>query len=398
MTRLPIPGSDSGTWAEILNDYLEVLSARVDAVESVLDTKQAASAKGQPSGYADLDVSGIVPNTQLPPGVADRPVVLSFSVPGDLAVGFGLARIYVPTAGTIQSIEAALGVSPDGQSVIVDVNKNGSTLFTTQGNRPTITTSGFTSGVKVPAVTSLAAGDWLTIDVDQVGVQPSTGTVSFISHVSVAQGSASTYNLARPAEAQLGDLLVAKISGASGTTWTAPGGAGWNTIGTTAAYGSQHAQWWWRKDDGAAGPWAFTADVAAAINNRNFILRGQHATTPLDTSSLTVDASGVTSHAIPDITHTATNCLELLGLELSATDTITGLPGDFATIVGFSGSVSAHYASRTVAASGTNTGYTLTGLAGRQAMKARLAIAPAPASGTWTPGEDLTVVIRYLES
>lgn len=54
--------------------------------------------------------------------------------------------------------------------MIVDVNKNGTTIFTTQGNRPTVAISGFTSGkVSNMDVTSLADGDYLTIDLDQIG-------------------------------------------------------------------------------------------------------------------------------------------------------------------------------------------------------------------------------------
>jgi hypothetical protein len=52
----------------------------------------------------------------------------------------------------------------------VDINKNGVTIFTTQGNRPTIAIAGTTSGkVTNMDVTTIADGDSLTVDVDQVG-------------------------------------------------------------------------------------------------------------------------------------------------------------------------------------------------------------------------------------
>jgi hypothetical protein len=52
----------------------------------------------------------------------------------------------------------------------VDVNHNGTTIFTTQSNRPTIAASGFydESGTADGDVT-VAAGEYLTVDVDQVG-------------------------------------------------------------------------------------------------------------------------------------------------------------------------------------------------------------------------------------
>jgi hypothetical protein len=70
---------------------------------------------------------------------------------------------------TITSVRASVGTAPTGASVIVDVHLNGTTIFTTQGNRPTISPGAFTSGSATPDVTSVAAGDYLTIDIDQVG-------------------------------------------------------------------------------------------------------------------------------------------------------------------------------------------------------------------------------------
>jgi len=51
----------------------------------------------------------------------------------------------------------------------VDVNLNGTTIFGTQANRPTIAISGTTNKTTGMSVTSWADGDYLTVDVDQVG-------------------------------------------------------------------------------------------------------------------------------------------------------------------------------------------------------------------------------------
>lgn len=93
-----------------------------------------------------------------------------FSQGGALAVGAGTFR-YPNKSGvtrTIHSVTASVNTAPTGASVIVDVNKNGTTIFTTQGNRPTIAASGFTN-TGTPDVTSWADGDYLQIDVDQIG-------------------------------------------------------------------------------------------------------------------------------------------------------------------------------------------------------------------------------------
>ncbi len=68
MARLPIPGSDDGTWGDILNTYLEV-SHNSDGtlITSALASAGAemTSNKGVASGYAALDSSTKVPTTQL---------------------------------------------------------------------------------------------------------------------------------------------------------------------------------------------------------------------------------------------------------------------------------------------------------------------------------------------
>lgn len=93
----------------------------------------------------------------------------SFSIPAALVVATGTMRWYLDRSYTIQNIIATVGTAPTGASVIFDVNKNGTTIFTTQGNRPTIVASGFSDLTSTPDVTSLVSGDYLTVDVDQVG-------------------------------------------------------------------------------------------------------------------------------------------------------------------------------------------------------------------------------------
>lgn len=95
--------------------------------------------------------------------------VLPFSVSGTLAVGARPARLPMPFAARIVDVRTMVGTAPTGAALLVDVNKNGTTIFTTQGNRPSIAASGNASSAAVPDVTTLAAGDYLTVDIDQVG-------------------------------------------------------------------------------------------------------------------------------------------------------------------------------------------------------------------------------------
>jgi hypothetical protein len=86
-----------------------------------------------------------------------------------LAVGTGAQRFYAPYACTIVQVRASVVTAPTGASLIVDVNKNGVTIFGTQSARPTIAASSLTAVSGTPTVTTLAAGDYLTVDIDQIG-------------------------------------------------------------------------------------------------------------------------------------------------------------------------------------------------------------------------------------
>ncbi len=99
-------------------------------------------------------------------------VVFPFSRAGDVSVQAGTARLYNDTGRTltIQAVRASVGTAPTGQDLIVDVDVDGTTIFTTQANRPTIADGTNTSGKVTDAdVVALPDGHYLTVDVDQVG-------------------------------------------------------------------------------------------------------------------------------------------------------------------------------------------------------------------------------------
>ncbi len=88
---------------------------------------------------------------------------------GTLTAAANKARVTFPVAATIVGVYISAITAPTGAAILVDVNKAGTTLFTTQASRPTIADGANDSVVAVPDVTALAAGDVLTVDVDQVG-------------------------------------------------------------------------------------------------------------------------------------------------------------------------------------------------------------------------------------
>jgi len=75
MSRLPIPGADSGIWGSVLNDFLLTehnsdgslkLRGELAAVKAKADSAVQTATKNQPNGYAALDSGGKVPVTNLP--------------------------------------------------------------------------------------------------------------------------------------------------------------------------------------------------------------------------------------------------------------------------------------------------------------------------------------------
>lgn len=94
-----------------------------------------------------------------------------FSAAGAITVGTGAMRFPFPYAITLLGIRMAINTAPAGAALIVDVNKNGTTVFTTQANRPQIAAGAFATAAEVTnmEITSFAAGDYVTVDRDQVG-------------------------------------------------------------------------------------------------------------------------------------------------------------------------------------------------------------------------------------
>lgn len=104
--------------------------------------------------------------------IESRGIPLQFSFSGTLSTGTGSFRVYNDSGATllITAVRISVGVVPTGSSIICDINKDGTTIFTTQANRPAIAASANTSGkVTNMDVTDLADGSYVTVDVDQVG-------------------------------------------------------------------------------------------------------------------------------------------------------------------------------------------------------------------------------------
>lgn len=112
-------------------------------------------------------------NSAATPGVewANDRQTQSWAFSGTAVVTTGKARWYNRTGRTLTVVGcwAAANTAPTGAALVCDVNKNGTTIFTTQGNRPSVAISGNGGTMATPDVTSVSDGDYLTVDVDVIG-------------------------------------------------------------------------------------------------------------------------------------------------------------------------------------------------------------------------------------
>lgn len=102
-----------------------------------------------------------------PPGVD---LHYPFSISGAIYVTTGQGRMYVESSRTITRVRASVGTAPTGASIIIDVLKNGTSIYSaTPANRPTITVGSYTALGGTPTTTSFTTGDYITVSVLQIG-------------------------------------------------------------------------------------------------------------------------------------------------------------------------------------------------------------------------------------
>ncbi len=95
----------------------------------------------------------------------------TFALSGGLtAPTLGTLRFRFPFDATLEGVSAAVNTAPTGASIVLDINKNGVSVYPI-APKPTIAIGAFDTGVSeaVPDTTGILSGDYLQVDIDQVG-------------------------------------------------------------------------------------------------------------------------------------------------------------------------------------------------------------------------------------
>lgn len=107
--------------------------------------------------------------TNLPGGAGAGSVGITFVLRGNSVTGVKQTQILMPASATISKVIIYADTAPTGASLIVDINKNGTTIFTTQSKRPQIAIGTNIDDSDTPDITALVQDDRVSVDVDQVG-------------------------------------------------------------------------------------------------------------------------------------------------------------------------------------------------------------------------------------
>lgn len=165
---LQISSTVSGGGASALNDLTDVI---------ITTPQNGEVLQYNGSQWINTTLSGV--------GAQTIPYVNQalLTVEGTLSVMDSPLRIYNNTGEnkTITEVFLAVDTAPVGSAIIADVHKNGTTIFTTQANRPQIAASANTGNTLSIDVPTWADGEYLTLHLDQVG--SSTAGSDLVAHI-----------------------------------------------------------------------------------------------------------------------------------------------------------------------------------------------------------------------
>lgn len=102
------------------------------------------------------------------PEISNNTRRLMWFVASDLQTGTEQsARLFAPVTGTLVKAVAYVKTAPTGADLIIDINKNGTTLWAS--GKLTVAASANTGSKTTFDSTAVTAEDYFTIDIDQIG-------------------------------------------------------------------------------------------------------------------------------------------------------------------------------------------------------------------------------------
>jgi hypothetical protein len=250
MSRLPIPGSDTDTWGNVLNDYLSQSinpdgSLKATAV-SASGAEQTAN-KGQANGYAALNTTAIVPSVQLGTGAANSSTFLrgdgtwvapTSSTPDATTTNRGIVQL----AGDIGGTATSVTVTGTHLSSALPIDQGGTGQTTTSAAFDELSPSttlgdltyrGSSSNTRLPGNTSTtkqylgqtgtgitsAAPTWSTIvESDVTNLTADLAAKEVTANKGQANGYASLNASIRVPASQLGQSPISLTDGTSIST------------------------------------------------------------------------------------------------------------------------------------------------------------------------------------
>lgn len=94
----------------------------------------------------------------------------TFTINGNLQVAAYPYRLPIVYRSALVAVYGWVGTAPTGAAILIDLNRNATTIFTVQSKRPRIVAAAFeTDRVDDIDVAIFHRGDYCTLDVDQVG-------------------------------------------------------------------------------------------------------------------------------------------------------------------------------------------------------------------------------------
>lgn len=153
-------------------------NTKVDGIEAGADVTDAANVTSAGAAMNSQNLSGLAnvatARTNLGLGALAVkgslivPHDVYFSIPADAVQGDFSTIWEAPRPGTVSNYHGQVSVAPAAAAILIDLNKNGTTMNTVQSTRVNIAIGTLRDQSGTPAVTSFVAGDLIQFEIDQL--------------------------------------------------------------------------------------------------------------------------------------------------------------------------------------------------------------------------------------